>query len=112
MGPGYNENKKQPKTGSTRHHRTNGHYYGVAWRSAMTIQAQFVTIASYNDWPSGTQIEEAISRNGCKDYSPGGANKYLDLTRHWIDEFVRTRLNELSKRSLVNCYAFLNNTIC
>lgn len=68
VGPGYDENSKRPKIASRRRHRTNGQYYGVAWRSAIAIGAQFINIASYNDWATGTQIEEAIPRSGFKDY--------------------------------------------
>lgn len=109
VGPGYNENKKPPKTGSTRRHRTNGHYFGVAWRSAMAIRAQFVSIHSYNDFPLGTQIEEVVAKSGCKDYSPGTPTKYLDLTRHYIGEFIRSRT---TTDLAANCHEYLNNTIC
>lgn len=63
VGPGYDENRQQSKQmASTRRHRTNGKYYGVAWRAAMGIGAEFITIHSFNDWQSGTQIEEAIPK--------------------------------------------------
>lgn len=113
MGPGYNENqKKQPKTGGLRRHRTNGQYYGVAWRSAISISAQFVSIASYNDWLAGTQIEEAISKTGFKDYTPGASTKYLDLTRHWVHEYVRSHMTNSNNLNEHNCHDFFNNTIC
>lgn len=114
VGPGYNENRKQPKAGSTRRHRTNGQYFGVAWRAAIAIGAEFINIASYNDWLSGTQIEEAISTNGFKDYSPGTPTKYLDLTRYWINEYIQSWQSDSMKRlvDVNNCGSYFNNTIC
>lgn len=113
VGPGYNEDKKQPKTGSLRRHRTNGQYFGVAWRTAVSISAQFVAIASYNDWPSGTQIEEALPKTGYRDYQPGAPTKYLDLTRHWVEEFIKAQ-NKLAEDSdqSTHCQRLFNNTIC
>lgn len=114
VGPGYNENRKQPKTKNIRRHRTNGQYYGVAWRSAIMIGAEFINIHSYNDWISGTQIEESISKSGFKDYSPGTPNKYLDLTRYWINEYILSWKSDPMKRTLgaKNCACYFNNTIC
>lgn len=113
IAPGYNEDKKQPKTGGQRRHRTNGQYYGVAWRTAISISAQFIAISSYNDWTAGTQIEEAIPKTGYRDYLPGGPTKYLDLTRHWVDEYIRTQnrvaLNAVDR---MECQRLFNNTIC
>lgn len=100
-----------------RRHRSNGQYYGVAWRTATSIGAQFVSIASYNDWPAGTQIEEAIPYAGHKDYQPTGPRKYLDLTKHWVEEFVHARIEEAKaaakgKYKGLECVAFFNNTVC
>lgn len=114
VGPGYDEYSKQPKIASTRRHRTNGQYYGVAWRAAISIGAEFINIHSYNDWLSGTQIEEAIPRNGFKDYSPGAPTKYLDLTRYWINEYIKSWPTDAVKR-LVDvklCSSYFNNTVC
>lgn len=114
VGPGYDENSKQPKIASTRRHRTNGQYYGVAWRTAMAIGAEFISIASYNDWLAGTQIEEAIPKNGFKDYTPGASTKYIDLTRYWINEYVQSWHTDTMRRVVdVNiCSSYFNNTIC
>lgn len=108
VGPGYDERKKEPPIGGYRRHRSNGQYYGVAWRTAMALNGQFISIGSYNDWPAGTQIEEAISRSGYKDYEPGGPTKYIDLTQQWVQEFVRLHGNGTGG----NCTNFVNNTIC
>lgn len=114
VGPGYDENGKLPKTLYTRRHRTNGQYYGVAWRAAIAIGAEFINIASYNDWCAGTQIEEAIPRSGFKDYSPGTPTKYIDLTRYWINEYILSWQTEPIKRIVDPniCSSYFNNTVC
>lgn len=110
VAPGYNEDKKQPKVGSQRRHRTNGQYFGVAWRTAISISAQFVCIHSYNDWLAGTQIEEAIPKTGYHDYLPGQPTKYLDLTRHWLEEYIQTATRHAGDGQ--RCHRLFNNTIC
>lgn len=108
VSPGYNERKKEPSTGGLRRHRSGGQYFGVAWRTAIALAPPFITVSSYNDWPAGTQIEEAIPYAGHRDYQPTGPRKYLDLTKHWVEQYVRTKLPDASKQ----CTAFFNNTIC
>lgn len=111
VGPGYNEKMKEPKFGGMRRHRSNGQYYGVAWRTAFAIGSQFISISSYNDWSSGTQIEEAIPYPASKDYQPTGPRKYLDLTRYWVDEFIKWKeIGTVGGAS--DCNNFWNNTIC
>lgn len=115
VGPGYDDNSRQSNIARTRRHRTNGQYYGVAWRAAMRIRAQFINIASYNDWLSGTQIEEAISKSGFKDYTPGTPTKYIDLTRYWINEFIqlwRIDAKQSVAKNETICNSYFNNTIC
>lgn len=114
VGPGYDENSKQKKVASTRRHRTNGQYYGFAWRAAMSIRAEFINIASYNDWLSGTQIEEAIPKHGFKDYSPGTPTKYIDLTRYWINEYIQSWQTNMNRQTINSniCDRYFNNTIC
>lgn len=114
LGPGYDEHSKLPKIASFRRHRTNGQYFAVAWRVAMTIGAEFISIASYNDWLAGTQIEEAIPKSGFKDYSPGASTKYIDLTRYWINEYIQSWQSDNMKRivDVQLCSSYFNNTIC
>lgn len=91
VGPGYDERKKSKKIHSNRNRsRSNGKYFSVAWRSAISIKPKFIAIASYNDWMMGTQIEEAIPFSGYKDYSPGEPTKYLSLTQHWIQQYEQS----------------------
>lgn len=79
----------------------------------------FINIASYNNWPDGSQIEEVVPRAGFLDYNPGPRNKYLELTAHWVGNFVKNRQETvLSAKGLnvptssTSCYELLNNTIC
>lgn len=102
VGPGYDENNKLPAIASMRRHRTNGQYYGVAWRAAIAIRAEFIAIASYNDWHAGTQIEEAIPKSGFKDYGPGMPTKYIDLSRYWINEFNNSWKTDTTIKRIVN----------
>lgn len=111
VGPGFNEKKKEPPVGGLRRHRSNGQYYGVSWRTTMTICAQFVSISSYNDWQSGTQIEESIPYAGYKDYQPTGPRKYLDLTKHWVAEFIRSK-DHGPDAIVKSCSEYFNNTVC
>lgn len=114
VGPGYDENSKVPKIASTRRHRTNGQYYGVAWRASIAIAAEFISIASYNDWLAGNQIEEAIPKNGFMNYSPGTPTKYIDLTRYWINEYISSWKTDTIKRivDVKRCSSYFNNTVC
>jgi glycoprotein endo-alpha-1,2-mannosidase len=41
--------------------RRNGHAYDAQWCAALRAAPDFVTIASYNEWHEGTQIEPASS---------------------------------------------------
>lgn len=113
VGPGFDDNSKQLKINSNAKfkHRINGQYYNVAWRAALKIGAEFIGINSFNDWQCGTQIEEAIPKNGFKDYNPSNSSKYLDLTRYWVSEFIEYWNNESSKRA-VESSKYLNNTVC
>lgn len=93
-------------------------YYGVAWRTAILNHVGFINIASYNNWPDGSQIEEVIPKAGFLDYNPGAKTKYLDLTAHWVGNFIKNR-NEAAAAATDNhpntplsCYELLNNTIC
>lgn len=93
-------------------------YYGVAWRTAILNHVGFINIASYNNWSDGSQIEEVIPKAGFLDYNPGKKTKYLDLTTHWVGNFIKTRHEAAtasasnSGASHLSCYEFLNNTIC
>ncbi|XP_017843869.2 glycoprotein endo-alpha-1,2-mannosidase-like protein [Drosophila busckii] len=112
VGPGYAERNKFPRHGDIQRHRSNGRYYGVAWRTAILNHVGFINIASYNNWPDGSQIEEVVPRAGFLDYNPGSKTKYLDLTAHWVGNFLKTRQEAAAAVAPQNCYELLNNTIC
>lgn len=95
----------------------------MAWRTAILNHVGFINIASYNNWPDGSQIEEVVPRAGFLDYNPGPRNKYLELTTHWVGNFIKNRQESMlsanglegggaASSSSVNCYELLNNTIC
>nr|XP_014103201.1 glycoprotein endo-alpha-1,2-mannosidase-like protein [Bactrocera oleae] len=114
VGPGFAERNKFPRHGDIQRHRSNGRYYGVAWRTAILNHVGFINIASYNNWPDGSQIEEVIPKAGFLDYNPGAKTKYIDLTTHWVGNFLKTRHEAAAVAVLgqPSCYEFLNNTIC
>lgn len=114
VGPGYNEKRKEPKMGGYRRHRSNGQYYDVAWRTAIAVDVQFISIGSYNDWATGTQIEEAVQRAGFKDYEPAGPRKYLESTQKWIREYLKIKNSSTAiiANNEINCAKLMNNTIC
>ncbi|KAL7741175.1 hypothetical protein ACLKA6_018199 [Drosophila palustris] len=116
VGPGFAERNKFPRHGDIQRHRSNGRYYGVAWRTAILNHVGFINVASYNNWPDGSQIEEVVPRAGFLDYNPGSKTKYLDLTAHWVGNFLKTRQEASAAGtgagSIQNCYELLNNTIC
>lgn len=78
----------------------------------------FISVASYNNWPDGSQIEEVVPRAGFLDYNPGSKTKYLDLTAHWVGNFLKTRQEASAAGtgtgagSVQSCYELINNTIC
>ena len=94
------------------------------WQAALSTQAQWVSITSYNEWGEGTQIEGAVPRSidvrelsavgqalpmktrteGLKlrvleayqDYSPGGEDLYMAMTATFSRELkARERAPEL-----------------
>ncbi|XP_012159676.1 glycoprotein endo-alpha-1,2-mannosidase [Ceratitis capitata] len=115
VGPGFAERNKFPRHGDIQRHRSNGRYYGVAWRTAILNHVGFINIASYNNWPDGSQIEEVMPKAGFLDYNPGAKTKYIDLTTHWVGNFLKTRHEAAAAVAVPgqpSCYEFLNNTIC
>lgn len=93
VGPGYIDTQIRPWNSVNIRHRRHGHYYDVAWRSAINNAVNFVSITSYNEWHEGTQIEPArpkmIPGFSYLDYEPEGPYFYLNLTRWWIYQFYK-----------------------
>ena len=50
------------------------------WKEVRKVNAEIVSITSFNEWHEGTQIEAAVSKEGYEDYG-GDPQKYLKLTR-------------------------------
>lgn len=92
VGPGYMDIAVRPWNSRNTRHRRNGHYYDVAWRSALNTQPLTISITSFNEWHEGTQIEPAKSKKTPKysyfDYEPEGPFYYLNLTRWWVHQFT------------------------
>uniref|UniRef100_A0A336M8J0 CSON013532 protein n=1 Tax=Culicoides sonorensis TaxID=179676 RepID=A0A336M8J0_CULSO len=109
IGPGYQDKiKERSNKIKNMRFRSNGEYYGVGWRSAKKIDAQFVLLNSYNDFVHGTQIEPVLVRSGFADYAPYESDHYLRLTKYQVKEFYKDKLAKNPK----TCDDFLNNTIC
>lgn len=91
VGPGYMDTQIRPWNLVNTRHRRHGQYYDVAWHSAISNNANFVSITSFNEWHEGTQIEPAVPkiRPGFSylDYEPEGPYFYLNLTKWWIQQF-------------------------
>lgn len=92
VGPGYDARRA---TGDTRvKSRRNGATYDSMWHAAIAAHADTVTIASFNEWHEGTQIEPASPRGGYRSYEGAwglhglAAQKaYLTRTTHWATVF-------------------------
>ncbi|KAM9256030.1 LOW QUALITY PROTEIN: glycoprotein endo-alpha-1,2-mannosidase-like protein [Cariama cristata] len=71
--------------------RVNGKYYETALQAAVTVRPEIISIASFNEWPKGTQIEKAAPKKMLAhrylDYLPHQPSMYLELTRRWAEHF-------------------------
>ncbi|KAF5273428.1 hypothetical protein FQA39_LY07445 [Lamprigera yunnana] len=96
VGPGYEDTRIRPWNSKNSKHRRHGHYYDVAWRTAINSGSSYITITSFNQWHEGTQIEPAIPKSihgfSYSDYEPDGSHFYLNLTKWWIEQFNKTVL--------------------
>ena len=95
VGPGYIDTRVRPWNEQTTRNRRNGEYYNSAWRTAISVLPNMVSITSFNEWHEGTQIEAAIPKT-IKDFSylsydPNPPDMYLTLTGNWVDEFVKSK---------------------
>lgn len=100
VGPGYVDTQVRPWNSANMRHRRHGQYYDVAWRSAMTNHAPFISITSFNEWHEGTQIEPAQAKSipnfTYLDYNPEGPDFYLNLTKWWVSSYYNS--NEKQKQ--------------
>lgn len=81
----------RPWNSENTRHRRHGHYYEVAWKSAINSGPTTVAITSFNEWHEGTQIEPAKPASNKDftylDYEPEGPDFYLNLTKLWVSQF-------------------------
>ncbi|KAK3925726.1 Glycoprotein endo-alpha-1,2-mannosidase [Frankliniella fusca] len=95
VGPGYIDTQVRPWNNVNARHRRHGKYYEVAWRSALSAPANFVSITSFNEWHEGTQIEPAVPHQTelftYMDYKPEGSHFYINLTRWYVNEMVKRK---------------------
>jgi len=62
------------------------------FQKAIDAKPDIISITTFNEWGEGTQIEPAIRKYGYMDYGDDGSYKYIDLTRKYIDEFIKDEL--------------------
>ncbi len=83
----------------------------MAFRTALIANPHFISIESYNNWVDGTQIEPAIPATNFRDYQPGSAFKYLELTQFWVNQFFKQKDGLKDDKKLI-CNNLMNDTIC
>ncbi|KAM6909959.1 glycoprotein endo-alpha-1,2-mannosidase-like protein [Xenentodon cancila] len=95
VGPGYIDTSIRPWNNHNTRNRVNGRYYETALQAALNVRPEIVSITSFNEWHEGTQIERAVPKKTVTrvylDYQPHGPDHYLELTRHWAEQFNKER---------------------
>ena len=84
----------RPWNGQNTRLRRKGAYYDIAWRTFMELGLQYVSITSFNEWHEGTQIEPAVPKStdglSYSSYAPLNPSFYLEKTRYWIENFIKS----------------------
>ena len=93
VGPGYNDSQIRPWNKVNTKDRKDGRYYKSMFEKAIDANPEMISITSFNEWGEGTNIEPAVTKEGYRDYGDAGSYKYIDLTKHYVNEF--TEDNEL-----------------
>ncbi|WP_370966416.1 discoidin domain-containing protein [Amycolatopsis sp. cg9] len=93
VGPGYVDDRAVPGNTTPTLSRDNGATYDREWQNALSSQADWVSVTSFNEWHEGSVIEPARSSPPAAGYetfagaygTSGAASEtaYLDRTRHW-----------------------------
>lgn len=88
VGPGYVDVSVRPWNSGATVDRRDGKYYDEGWKEAMAVEAEIVSVTSFNEWHEGTQIEPAVPKHaeGRGDYRNYGKlppEGYLKRTRVW-----------------------------
>lgn len=108
VGPGYIDTSIRPWNNHNTRNRVNGRYYETGLQVALNVKPQIVSIASFNEWHEGTQIERAVPKKTIRrvylDYQPHEPDLYLELTRTWVEQFQKEK-----KRWLIWCGAVKNS---
>ncbi|XP_034029946.1 glycoprotein endo-alpha-1,2-mannosidase-like protein [Thalassophryne amazonica] len=95
IGPGYIDTTIRPWNNHNTRNRVNGRYYETALQAALNVRPEIVSITSFNEWHEGTQIERAMPKKTATrmylDYQPHGPDHYLELTRHWAEQFHKEK---------------------
>ena len=96
VGPGYNDTKIRPWNKVNTKDRKDGRYYRNMFEKAIDANPDMISITSFNEWGEGTNIEPAaITTEGYQDYGDAGSYKYIDLTKHYVNDFTVSKDNEL-----------------
>ncbi|XP_029449912.1 glycoprotein endo-alpha-1,2-mannosidase-like [Rhinatrema bivittatum] len=87
VGPGYSDTRIRPWNNHNTRNRVNGKYYETAFKEALLVRPDVLSITSFNEWHEGTQIEAAVPKISLQiayqDYLPYKPHLYLELTRKW-----------------------------
>ncbi|MFI5588171.1 discoidin domain-containing protein [Amycolatopsis sp. NPDC051758] len=103
VGPGYNDDRAVPGNTTPTLSRDNGATYDREWQNALSTQADWVSVTSFNEWHEGSIIEPARSspppfgyETFAGAYGTSGAaseTAYLDRTRYWASQLGLPSVN-------------------
>ena len=103
VGPGYNDDRAVPGNTTPTLSRDNGATYDREWQNALSTQADWVSVTSFNEWHEGSIIEPARSspppfgyETFAGAYGTSGAaseTAYLDRTRYWASQLALPSVN-------------------
>ncbi|NUT45331.1 MAG: alpha-mannosidase [Thermoactinospora sp.] len=102
VAPGYIDDRAVPGNTTPTITRDDGAAYDKQWNNALTNQATWVSVTSFNEWHEGSVIEPADSSPppgyGYQTFDGAYGKRgkaaetaYLDRTKYWVDRFDRER---------------------
>ena len=92
VAPGFDDTKIKSWNRVWRRARAGTTYYKGMWQAASDANPDAVMINSYNDWPSGSQIEPALTAIEDGTYLAYSASgEYLDETRAQAAAFMERK---------------------
>jgi glycoprotein endo-alpha-1,2-mannosidase len=93
VGPGYS-GLRAGESSLVLSPRRNGATYDLLWQAAIAARPDMITIASFNEWGEGTQIEPAATHRGYPSYNGSwgltgvaAQTAYLTRTLYWTTRF-------------------------